>query len=248
MVDQLALANFSKWAYQSHNEIIKNVPTAVFYNDSRTDAQAFSVSDKEVGFCIVAFRGTESFKDVRIDLSIWPTKVDGSRVHKGFYSQWAALKPSVMQLMHDCPQKVYVTGHSLGGAVANLAALDMARQFPSKQIFVYTFGSPRVGNMAFVNEYAKHVSSSVRVVRKSDPIPLVPPFPFYKHPECECIRYDDYDMLIPPSRWEGVFSRWGLTLCNVLGSVFGLKRRPSKHHGIDAYIKASQRHKTFGST
>lgn len=247
MVDQVTLANFSKWAYKSRQEILSNVSNAVFYHDSKTDAQAFSVSDDSFGFCIVAFRGTESMRDVRIDLSIWPIEIDGYRVHRGFYSQWAALKPSLMQLMQKCPKKVYVTGHSLGGAVANLAALDMAREFPTKQVMVVTFGSPRVGNLDFVREYDKHVFQSVRVVRKSDPIPLVPPLPFYKHPECGCKRYDDNDMVIPPDRWEGVFSRWGLTFLNMMGSVFGLTKRPSKHHSMDAYMKASERHKTFAS-
>jgi predicted lipase len=48
-------------------------------------------------------------------------------------------------------------GHSLGGALAQLAAIDIARgaqqQLLHVKIFCYTFGSPRVGNHAFAAEY-----------------------------------------------------------------------------------------------
>ena len=51
--------------------------------------------------------------------------------------------------------QVYCTGHSLGGAVASLAAFDIVRelQLPTEHVKVYTFGCPRLGNRAFVREY-----------------------------------------------------------------------------------------------
>ncbi|CAN0306134.1 unnamed protein product, partial [Ectocarpus fasciculatus] len=41
---------------------------------------------------------------------------------------------------------VYITGHSLGGALATLAALDHRRRYPEAKVTMYNFGSPRVGN------------------------------------------------------------------------------------------------------
>jgi predicted lipase len=53
--------------------------------------------------------------------------------------------------------QVYCTGHSLGGAVASLAAFDIARELniSPQRIKLYTFGCPRLGNRAFVDEFNK---------------------------------------------------------------------------------------------
>ena len=50
-----------------------------------------------------------------------------------------------------------VAGHSLGGALATLAALDIKRKLPGLKLRVYTFGSPRTGNHAFAAEYIHQV-------------------------------------------------------------------------------------------
>jgi hypothetical protein len=53
--------------------------------------------------------------------------------------------------------QVYCTGHSLGGAVASLAAFDIAREckISPQRIKLYTFGCPRLGNRSFANEYSE---------------------------------------------------------------------------------------------
>lgn len=45
---------------------------------------------------------------------------------------------------------MYITGHSLGGALATLAALDHRRRYPDSKVTMYNFGSPRVGNRYLV--------------------------------------------------------------------------------------------------
>src|SRR6185312_2169226 len=88
---------------------------------------------------------------------------------------------------------VYVTGHSLGGALATLCALDVAYNFPSKfaEIFMYSLASPRVaaglsdsfgvpiptlGNPEmFVGYYQSYVPNSYRIVHAADIIPILPP-------------------------------------------------------------------------
>jgi hypothetical protein len=84
------------------------------------------------------------------------------------------------------PVEVYVTGHSLGGGLANLCALALRRCFGSDSDLVtkvYTFGGVKVGNQHFVNYYNEHVGEgmSYRVENLLDPgphLPLPPPFPF----------------------------------------------------------------------
>lgn len=95
---------------------------------------------------MLVFRGTEqSPKDFITDLQVELRSLPNSSaaVHAGFRealdSVWDEIAAELSSL--TCP--VYYTGHSLGGALATLAA---ARRLPRA---VYTFGSPRVGNQAF---------------------------------------------------------------------------------------------------
>lgn len=69
-----------------------------------------------------------------------------------------------------------VTGHSLGAAMANLAAYDLAAQGKYGSIISYTYGSPRTGNGLFATEYNSKISTKYRNVHRFDPVPHVPPF------------------------------------------------------------------------
>lgn len=92
----------------------------------------------------------------------------------------------VSKLNNSLP--IYVTGHSLGGAVASLCALDIAYNFSSNfsQIFMYSLASPRVAaglsdvptldnQEAFVSRYQFYVPNSYAIVHAADIIPILPP-------------------------------------------------------------------------
>ncbi|MBL4845162.1 MAG: lipase family protein [Planctomycetes bacterium] len=68
----------------------------------------------------------------------------GGQVHGGFKAAFDSIWPDVEQYLKTAPSDVWFTGHSLGGAVATLAA---ARHGSSARL--YTYGSPRVGTPAF---------------------------------------------------------------------------------------------------
>lgn len=70
---------------------------------------------------------------------------------------------------------VYMTGHSMGGALAVLGAYDLAVNFNMK-VNMYSFGGPRVGNPSFRHLYDKSVPTSYRVVMDGDIVPGVPKF------------------------------------------------------------------------
>ncbi|MED6173292.1 hypothetical protein PIB30_058033 [Stylosanthes scabra] len=80
---------------------------------------------------------------------------------------------------------VYVTGHSLGGALATLLALELSSNQLAKRgaisITMYNFGSPRVGNKRFAEVYNEKVKDSWRVVNHRDIIPTVPRLMGYCH-------------------------------------------------------------------
>ena len=71
----------------------------------------------------------------------------------------------------------YITGHSLGGAIATLAALEIAINIPQirEQLQLYTYGSPRIGDRNFAQAHSQLIPNSYRIVNLSDSVPLVPP-------------------------------------------------------------------------
>nr|MDA3810009.1 lipase family protein [Spirochaetaceae bacterium] len=138
---------------------------------------------------IVAFRGTEmkslsSLHEIRTDLDSIPIPFAlGGNVHKGFFSGleevWpgaVGLEQFLINLIHkDTKRSLWVTGHSLGGALASLcfARIKCATG-------LYVFGAPRVGNLDFVNLLKDR--PVWRFEHGRDPIPMVPmDIPQLKH-------------------------------------------------------------------
>lgn len=72
---------------------------------------------------------------------------------------------------------VTVTGHSLGGALAELVGLDVALNTSAKPV-LYTFASPRVGEELWAYDYKTHISTSYRVYNSTDIVPDLPLWPF----------------------------------------------------------------------
>jgi len=101
-------------------------------------------------------------------------------IHRGFQNAYLSLRKSVHEWLHGKTHRerealVHLCGHSLGGALATLAAIDLQGSGWLVQAVV-TFGAPRVGNSAFANMYrALGLSKcTARFTNKSDPVPWVP--------------------------------------------------------------------------
>lgn len=141
-----------------------------FFASPEMDTHAMLVEPLLVpSFAILVFRGTDSNRDCVTDMEcgILPWGQNKPGVHKGFRkaldSVWDEIEKELSQLV--CP--IFYTGHSLGGALASLAA---ARCKPRA---VYTFGSPRVGNEAFAASL--QTLPIHRVVNNKDAAALLPP-------------------------------------------------------------------------
>jgi hypothetical protein len=125
-------------------------------------------------YVVLGFRGTDSIATWMADGRI----VQAARppypgmVHRGFADAldaiWNQLKTRLPQALGKRP--LYVTGHSLGGALASLAAYRLAAEgIPIRA--AYTFGSPRVGNLDF---YSGYNVVNYRFVHNNDLVPHVP--------------------------------------------------------------------------
>ena len=136
----------------------------------------------------LSFRGTSSTKnwdpDFRVTL-IHPDNTDQQlRVHEGFYRAFVKLnegklgiedKMGAIKQATNGAVPIYITGHSLGGALAQIAAAVLG----SDQVGAcYTYGSPRVGNSYF-DLWVK--VPSYRVLNYADIVPQVPLPIVYRH-------------------------------------------------------------------
>ena len=157
----------------------------IFFNQSGT--QCFIASNSR--FAIVVFRGSETWNrndrfdprqmiadfmtDIDIRLSDW---IRGGKVHTGFMtaldSIWDDMQPEIKRLQ-DQGVLIWVTGHSLGAALATLAA-DRLQNVQG----LYTFGSPRVGDQEFQKRFGL---KAFRVVNGKDIVADVPPKGLYRH-------------------------------------------------------------------
>jgi hypothetical protein len=163
-------------------------------------------------FAVVAFRGSEARlregnSDVSHIFADWMANFDfapepweqGGNVHRGFKGAldevWGDLEDHISNLQKD-KRKIWMTGHSLGAALATLAA----DRYGNVQ-GLYTYGSPRVGDHSFKEDF--HVNA-YRFVNNSDIVTKVPPANMYLH--VGELKYIDSDGAIHDNtnRWE----RW----------------------------------------
>lgn len=141
-----------------------------------TDTQAFLVIKEDRSYAVLAFRGTEvtKLRDIQTDATAAMVADIEGRVHGGFLQAYASVEADIekeVSRLKDIP--LYITGHSLGGALATLATqrLEQNRVFRDQIAACYTFGSPRVGNA----EFDKELKSVVyRVVNTTDIVTVVP--------------------------------------------------------------------------
>lgn len=183
---------------------------AVDHGTRRTDIEG-DVPPGEEGHkaIVIAFRGTYSITNTVVDLSTVPQKYlpypspdhggddperpdhkcDNCTVHQGFLESWQEARKLVLPELEELRAKhpdypIHLVGHSLGGAVACLAALELTVSLGYENVIVTTFGEPRTGNY----ELARYVdavfsldgdvdpekSSYRRVTHQDDPVPLLP--------------------------------------------------------------------------
>ena len=162
---------------------LANNPDTLSCHNARTGTHAtFTTYDD---CTVIAFRGTASLRDWLTDAEfpLRPLPGTPARVHEGFLTAIDSILPDLLAFLAPpqapCPAPrasvpILLTGHSLGGALAVLAAWFLQAQgLPVHS--VYTFGQPRVGDRAFASRYASLLGARThRVVNQNDLVPRVP--------------------------------------------------------------------------
>ncbi|MGB0386234.1 MAG: lipase family protein [Ardenticatenaceae bacterium] len=158
---------------------LKNTNLSFKFFDSGHSTQCFVAHNDN--FVIVSFRGTEKFyyPDIFIDSRVKLIQYGArGQVHQGFkeaideiWEKNGNLKAYLESLKHNSPRTFWFTGHSLGGALATLAA-DRFGDVHG----VYTYGSPKVGDNNFCEGYPLK-NKTYRFVHNNDIIPRITPPP-----------------------------------------------------------------------
>jgi hypothetical protein len=161
------------------------------------DAHAFVSADFHSRIAVLSFRGTEvgtgNNLDLLADMAVAPVAFNESlhwRVHGGFYNNLHSVWLRIVSKLEELLPKVdyiFFTGHSLGGALAVLAAAEIYLNqndrepqsyaaLREKFCGLYTYGQPMVGNERFADECEKRFGHlTFRHIYHKDLIPVLPP-------------------------------------------------------------------------
>jgi hypothetical protein len=107
------------------------------------------------------------------------TKFIGGNTHSMAAHAYASIRPQIMQQVHAfrlrMPQmKVWCTGYQLGGSLAALCAVDIESTLGIRAVSIYTFGSARVGDAAFSQNFSARISDAFHLRSTLDPVPNQP--------------------------------------------------------------------------
>lgn len=145
------------------------------------ETQAFLAANKEI--VVLVFRGTTSFVDWLTNVRFVLTPSAVGKVHLGFNQALDLVWEEIYDTLctwKDRDQTLWVTGHSLGGALATLA-VDRLTEKLMDVSGLYTFGQPRVGDKTFADHFDRKMKRySFRFVSDEDIVTKVP-FPPYRH-------------------------------------------------------------------
>lgn len=202
-------AAIADWSCGRCGDVPSFEPSAVVL-DKDKDILAFIGWWPDIEGIVVVFRGTSSasLKNWIDNLTTGTTDVSFPsaehphvKIHTGFWRTWlnstlrTKLQAALEALLHDHPAApVYFVGHSLGGALAQISAMDLKFEYELTDVNVYTFGSPRVGNNAFAELVSAATSASWRFTHGRDVVPSVPlALMGFHHAATEVWEVDDKD-------------------------------------------------------
>lgn len=218
-----------------------------FFNCDGT--QAFLAKRDSDNMAVLAFRGTEKEdpRDIITDLGAKFYKDEkGVKIHDGFYRAFKCVEKDVHSEIEKIKDSsLYITGHSLGGALALIATSALNSD---NLAACYTFGSPKVGNEEFDDDIKPPI---YRIVNAFDVVPFSPPtfifeilnlFPwkwskslvntFHGYTHHGDMRYLSY--CDKPEQVE-IIANYNEFLR--LSGLWMHRKESVKHHAIDAYCE-----------
>lgn len=222
------------------NKTTFEVVASIYANDLATDASkkrgptgtvsiGLLLWQGNAGEAVIAIRGTEGllewFQDAQFDTEKCPFPNGAGETEDGFsdmYKSFAVGTPSGPSVTASLAtifgtrqvNSLTVCGHSLGGALATLQALDAAANSKFNNPTVYTYASPRTGDAQFVSNYNRMIPNTFRIANRVDVVPKLPLPPPYDH----------------------VHGLYGLTAIQFLPPAILVEPNPVCEHILETYL------------
>lgn len=194
--NMLSLATLSKYSYESKNSLEKLISTGwnveITASADVGDTQGYVLENDN--FAILVYRGTESLGDWLTNVTIIDTPGSLGNVHKGFLDSFNETKDILippLQTASSSGKTIWMTGHSLGGAVALNAAIETRKSVNLSGIA--TFGQPRVARKSTAIAIQDNLGKKYyRFVNNDDVVPRIPPL--HSHAG-QLFHFDGYGQL-----------------------------------------------------
>ncbi|CAI5451203.1 unnamed protein product [Caenorhabditis angaria] len=185
----LCAASYGNQHVSCLNQTFKDVSKYQLYSSNKavcdelgTICENYAVASDTHKRVYFVFRGSRGKVQVFLEgIDQWKSKpfLDIGQVNSYFKRAHTVLWPPVLEILNNSKfknYKFYFTGHSLGGALASLAAVKSVRLgfLDGENVKLVTFGQPRVGNYDYARNFDNLVPNSFRVVHRRDIVPHLP--------------------------------------------------------------------------
>jgi len=235
------LAYLSELAYHDEyyisEQIANQYPKFQFLETHPTsgyDTELFVAANQEA--IVIAFRGTEENS-----LEDWVNNIDnrafpyqGGNVHQGFWEAleviWNLLNHQI-QVFRTNHQKIWLTGHSQGGALAMLAARRLTAENTTVQ-GIYTYGQPKVGDMLFAANYDSILKAKTfRVYNEDDSVVNNPPKLYHAGTPVKILKNGGFEI----EYFQTMFETGDLSFTSFLDSLLDYATNNLQSHSIVTY-------------
>ena len=162
-------------AFYSQEAYRKKIPEAIRIENKLVGSACHVI--RMESYDLFAFRGTDNLNDWLVNGFILPVPSGGGWCHAGFVSAYKTLKKQALKFARPFRPTI-VTGHSLGGAMAERFCMDLGHM---REVHLVTFGKP---NLRFKPKrlLLKHLKTQLSVINGSDIVPRVPRYMYGPDP------------------------------------------------------------------
>ena len=172
------LLTCAKLSHIAYNDYDTTLSASCIAPVALLDRKCWLFMDEKQGTLFVVFRGSDSVADLINNLNFIPKNYKQyGKIHGGYYHYYSAVRKQILNYISIHKERiktVLACGHSLGGACAVLASMDIVEEHPSVNVSCVTFGTPPMADEHFVEAQVTRVPNSYRVINAEDWAPKLP--------------------------------------------------------------------------